>query len=165
MTVFEWQADTVEAACKMVAYWISTTPAEKLSWRPAVEGSSKTRSILEFTQECVNLNRSFASVFQGNPVSLSPEESMAGGGETPFGGSGEVAQRELVESAVDLAKVIRGLDESCFTRAYDLGFAKFSGAMILRIAAANTYYHGGQLNYVQLLYGDAEMHFPPGFGE
>ncbi len=64
-------------------------------------------------------------------------------------------------SGKQLADAVRGLDDAAFSREYQTPFGAMKGSDLARIAMANMYYHGGQLNFIQLLYGDKEFRFPP----
>ena len=44
---------------------------------------------------------------------------------------------------------------------YDLPFGQFPGSFCITVPAWNMIYHCGQVNYVQLLYGDDVFHMPP----
>ncbi len=155
MTVQEWQAEATERAARMLAHWMETTAADRLDWHPAVEDRSQARSVLEVVWECVNANRRLAATLQGQPA----PQGAAGG--TPRPDSVDEINQQLLSSARDLAEVIRRLDDAALERTYQLGPGTVTGAFLVQLPASHMAYHGGQVNYIQSLYGDTEFHFPP----
>jgi uncharacterized damage-inducible protein DinB len=153
-TIFEWQAKAVEDAARNVAFWVSTTPEDKLSWEPKAEGEdSKSRSIYSQIHECTQVNRRFANLLNGGTNGpWDPEPHYANSAE---------AEADLKASATELAAAIRGLDEEAFAKEYTTGMGQMSCAAILSLTVNNMYYHGGQINQIQLLLGDEEFRFPP----
>ena len=55
MTVFDWQARSAENAANMLAYWVETTKAEWIDKQPSADPESKTRSILDYVNECIGV--------------------------------------------------------------------------------------------------------------
>jgi hypothetical protein len=153
MTVQQWQSRIIERAAEALAYWVETTPEDKVDWTPPVEGSAGIRTILQQAEEIVGLNTALTRLLSGS----APEKS-----ERKLSSRAEAAQA-LRESATALAAVVRDMPDSAFTQEYDTGWAKLSGAVLIELAANNMHYHGGQVNYVQMLAGDKEFHFPDSF--
>lgn len=77
----------------------------------------------------------------------------------------EDAMKDLVASAEELATTIEHLDDSALLRTYETGLGPVKGKFLLEMPVNNMYYHGGQLNLIQLLYGDPEFHVPKDFTE
>jgi len=152
-TVFEWQAGQIEAAAKNVAFWVSTTPEDRLSWEPKAEGeNSKTRSIYDMIHECSQVNRRFANLFMGTPNGdWVPQHAYT---------SSEQAQNDLIASAHEFAEVVKGLDDGALNREYTTPRGSMKGSFMLSLVVGNLYYHGGQINQIQLLLGDEEFRFP-----
>lgn len=158
MTVQQWQAKVIERAAEAVAVWLETTPEEKLGWIPLVEGSAGVRSILQQMEEVSGINFAMAGLLRGEARDPAAEEKDKGTITT-----GAQAVQQLKESARTLAAAVRDMPDSAFTQVYDTGWAKLSGAALIELAANNMIYHGGQINYVQMLAGDKEFHFPNSF--
>lgn len=155
MTLFEWQAKLIERAAIFLGHTLETTAPDKQGWSPTCEGDAKARSPLEQVGECIGFNKMCAAVLSG--ATLPPTD----GHEMPAApASAEQAKADLIASANELAEVVRNLDESSLTRSYNLPFGAFPGAVIIEIVCMNMQYHAGQINYVQLMCGDAEFHIP-----
>ncbi|HET6385329.1 MAG TPA: hypothetical protein VFJ58_18200 [Armatimonadota bacterium] len=150
-SVMEWQASVIEGAANALAFWVGTTREDRLNWTPSAEPDSKTRSVLEVAHECVGSNRRAAAILGG---STPPE------GPPPFTDV-VTAQQQLKESAKELADVVRGLSESDLTRTFQTGLGPMPGRLMVHLPAMNMIYHGGQVNYIQRLYGDTEFRVPP----
>jgi len=152
-SVYEWQAEQIEKMAKNVAYWVSTTPEDKLSWVPKAEGhETAARSIYDQIHECCQVNRRFANVLRGI-------ENGAWIEQPPYKSSKE-AEEDLKASASELAKVIRSLDEEALNRDYPTGGRTMKGSFMISLALDNMSYHGGQINLIQMLLGDGTFRFP-----
>lgn len=158
MTVQQWQAKLIERAATALAVWVETTPEDKLAWIPPVEGAAGVRTVLQQVEEVVGINASMAGLLRGEKRDPAEEEKSAGGITTRT----EAVER-LKASATELASAIRDMPDSAFTQVYDTGWAKLPGAVLVELALNNMMYHGGQVNYVQMLAGDKEFHFPEDF--
>lgn len=87
-------------------------------------------------------------------------------GETPVESDGtmiadaETAAQEVKASAAELAAVIGSMDAAALD---EMVMAPWGQEMskygLAQMAAINTIYHDGQLNYFQALHGDGEMHW------
>lgn len=150
MSIFEWQASSVEFIAGALAHNIGATRADWLSKQPKVDDSSDTRSVLDQAGECIRVNRMAAALLSGGV----PEQSEW----APS--SSDEAQRELVASATELASVIRGLDESILTQKFPVPWGEAEGRFMVVMPTFNMAYHMGQVAYAQRLYGDTENHFP-----
>ena len=150
-SVMEWQASVIEGAANALAFWVGTTREDRLDWTPSAEPDSKSRSVLDVAHECVRSNRRMAAILSGSPPSEGP---------APFTDSA-TAQKNLTESAKALADVVRGLDESALTQLFQAPWGPMPGRVMVQLPAMNMIYHGGQINYIQRLYGDTEFRVPP----
>jgi hypothetical protein len=150
-SLFEWQASVTVGAAKNLAHWILRTRTDKLRWRPSTDPESESRNIFEQMEECVRVNRLIARWLQ---------DDLAAEVKAVQLDSAEQTMAELVSSAEQLAAVIRDLNESVLARVFETQWGPLSGRELIVIPMANMYYHGGQVNFVQCLYGDTEMHFP-----
>src|SRR5438128_197930 len=148
MTMFEWHASLIEGASDRVAFWIEKTRDDKVAWAPKIEGSCNTRSALEVGGECVTVNRRNAALFHGE----TPSEE-----EATFTNATDCA-RELRASGAELGAAIKKLTPASLKQMYQTRFGPMPGVVLLQISLGNLYYHGGQENMIQLLYGDPTCH-------
>lgn len=151
--LFEWQAEKIEEAARNLAFWVSATPEDRLSWQPKAEGlETVARTIYDQIHECSQVNRRFANVLRGienGPWTENP----------PYFCSSE-AESDLKASATELATVVKGLDDDSLDRDYPTGKRSMKGSFMISLALNNMYYHGGQVNLIQMLLGDGEFRFP-----
>lgn len=152
-TVYEWQASEIENAARVMAHWVSTTAEEKLGWKPrSKEGGGEGRDIYDQVFECSQVNRRIANTLQGIPNGEWIKDSTYT--------SSAQATEDLKASAAELASVVRGLPDDALTREYTTGMGPMTGGVCISMALGNMYYHGGQINLIQMLLGDTEFHFP-----
>ena len=155
MTVPHYMADATERAAAFLTHFVESTPPEKRDWLPALDGAVDLRSMLDMIGECILANHMFASVLQGAPPpSASPIEAPR-----PFE-SWEDGKRQLAESAKALADVIRALTDADLEKTIVTRRGPLPCAHVIEMATRNMHYHTGQVNLLQLLYGDAVFHFP-----
>lgn len=138
----------------IIAHWVETTPADKLGWQAPGEGEAKGRSVYDMLVEISNVNRSFAARLNG-------VEPASGEGKTYS--SPEEAMRDLQDSAKELANAVRSQSDDVLTKHFDLWNTQVPGEILITLPMDNMIYHGGQINMVQILCGDAEFHIPPAF--
>jgi len=158
MTVQQWQARIIERGGEALAYWVETTPDDKLGWVPPLEGSVGIRTVYQQVEEISGINAAMAGLLRGETKDPAAEEK----GDGSISSKAQAVER-LNESARTLAAAVRDMPDSAFTQIYDTGWAKLSGAVLIELAANNMHYHAGQVNYVQMLAGDKEFHFPDSF--
>ena len=156
MNAMEWPAGVIERAAKTLAYWVETTNQDRLDWCPQTEDSSKTRCIKAQIEECIGLNLGLAAALRGETPSSDKDVHASGKEELDR----KSMIRGLASSGKELAEAIRGYNPADLDKEINLGFGPFPAAMLIEIAAGNLWYHGGQINMVQLLYGDTEFRFP-----
>jgi hypothetical protein len=152
LTATEYVAKQTERVADALAHFISTTPEDRLAWHVSGENGVKTRSILEQTAECIAVNRHFAALLRGTVGATRPEVNVA---------NGQDAQEQLVISARELAEAIRALSPEDLMRTYEHPRGQMLGENFIFGAVRNMIYHAGQLNFIQMLYGDTEFHVPP----
>lgn len=149
MTMFEWQAWAIENACESLAFWIEKT-GDKAGWAPKMEGCANTRCALELGSECVNVNKMMAALFRGDQ----PSQEQASFDTV------EGCTSALKASGKELADAVRKMTPADLAKNYETPFGPMPGQMLLQIALGNTQYHGGQINLIQLLYGDEKFYVP-----
>lgn len=152
MTVQEFQARKTERIAIALAHFVDSTPADKLDWCPATGDESCTRSVLGVVAECVACNRMIASLLC---CDVRTEEPM------PKVTDAASARAELKKSATEAAAAIRDLPDEALGRTYQMTSMTMSGEVLMDIPYRNMVYHGGQINYIQLLLGDKEFHVTP----
>lgn len=152
MTWQESQAHLVTGAALMLACSLEAMPAERLEWVPKVEGAVDLRSAMSLVAECIHTNTAIAGMLSG---AAPPEDS----GNPVLKDSAEAAT-QIRESAAQVAEAIRGLNDEALDKVYQTYFAAMPGRILLAVPMTNMMYHNGQLNLLQLLYGDSESHFP-----
>lgn len=156
MTVPDFVARQTERMAESLAHFIASTPADRLVWHPKLEEDHPTRSIMEQIGECVSVNRGLAALLRTGELTLPP-----GGWPEVHFDDGRDAQEQLVLSARELAEAIRPLTPEDLTRAYNHPRGPLLGENLILMGYRNMAYHAGQLNLIQLLYGDTEFHVPP----
>jgi uncharacterized damage-inducible protein DinB len=155
-TIAQWQARQIERAAIIMAGFVESTAEDKLRWRPAVDENSKTRSVLEQVAECAFANKRFLKILTGEGVPAPPAD-------WDVFASKEEAIEQLKSSAAELAKVVAGLDCAALARDYITHRGPMPGALVIQFPLRNMTYHMGQINMIQLLYGDADFHIGPEF--
>jgi uncharacterized damage-inducible protein DinB len=128
--------------------------AEQLTASPM----GAARNPLHFTAECIGFNRLVANAFVGKPSAMPSQEER----DAFFASIDtlEKAQAGLKRSADTLGAAIDQADEAKLTAE---GTAPWGEPMplymLVYMAADHMSYHDGQVNYIQTLYGDAEVHW------
>ncbi len=145
-TMFEWHASMLVGAAKNVAAWIKTTNEAKIDWKP----EDTCRTIAEQVKEMVGVNRGMGAILAGREKGDETEVDY---------GNRETAATELIASAKELAEVVRGLSADVLEKEFPIWGITLKGKQLITVALGNMYYHGGQINYVQLMDGDTEFHF------
>lgn len=156
MNAQDYMAEQIERMGPILAHFVATTAPEKLAWKPYLEGSAGTRSILEQIAECVGVNHYFAALLRGDAAEMFP-----GGMTVPELTDGQEAQSQFVASTEVFAAAVRGLDDEALTRIFQTRRGPTTGKNLMMAAYRNMAYHAGQINLIQLLAGDADFHQPP----
>jgi hypothetical protein len=155
LSAIEHHADLISRAGRLIAHFLLSTEPEKRSWSPSLGEGCEGRSAMEQVAECIGINSMLAAMMRGEQVE--PGEDGHG---SPKDLEPKDAARRVAESADNLASAIREGGAKVLDAEYQLPFGTFTGWAISEICMANMYYHCGQINYIQLLYGDKEFHFP-----
>ena len=127
-------------------------PGEKVTWRPLGEG----RDALDLLAEVAHINALAARVFEEravpphDPVGFERAKQEA---DTP-----EKAVALLRSSADRLAAAIESFPEGQLGDTVRIGPLTKTFAELMVFVYAHSSYHFGQVNYIQTLYGDREMH-------
>jgi hypothetical protein len=157
MTVQEYQAGCIERAGRTLAFYVETTLPERREWKPEVEGAAGLRSALDVVSECILVNGLIANILRTGQI---PATNPVHGAPRPFANAAEAGPM-LEESARELANTVRAMTDDDLTREFPWRRGPVSGAGLIEIPLRNMHYHGGQVNLLQLLYGDTEFRVPP----
>ena len=150
MTIGQWQARLI------LKTFVLSTPDDKVRWQPSLNENSQTRSILEQVGECIFANERFVYILQGETPPAPPTE-------WDTFGSKEEAIQELKRSAKALANVVEKLDCAALAKEYPTHRGPMPGALAIQFPVRNMTYHMGQINLIQLLYGDTDFHITTEF--
>lgn len=155
MDVFHWQAKLVRRSAHLLAHYLEQTSPDRLNWRPYLPESAEMRSAFDIVFECAKVNRRFTAL-------LLDREAAPAEKDHSYSSLAD-AKNDLLTSAEDLAKTIEGLPEAALDREFKTASGQVKGKFLLELPVNNMYYHGGQINMIQLLYGDPEFHRPADF--
>lgn len=156
MTVVEFQARKIERMAESLAHFIRTTRDDRLTWSAPGEEGSQARTVLEQASECVVVNRLFAALLRGEEVDV-----PAARNNPPQYADAKSAGTELMESARELAAAVRAMSDADLEKTYAHWRGPSRGEVVIEAGYRNMAYHAGQINFIQVLYGDSEFHVPP----
>ena len=151
-----WQARLIVKSAMIMATFVESTREDKLRWKPAIDESSKTRSVLEQVGECIYANVRFRHVLLGETFPAPPAE-------WDTFSSVEDATTQLKDSANQLADVVSAMDCAGLAKEYATHLGPMPGALAMQFPVRNMTYHMGQINMIQLLYGDTAFHIDEEF--
>jgi hypothetical protein len=155
MTVQEFQAGNIERAGQWMAHFLEQTQADKQDWTPTIEGAAGLRSALNMVGECILVNRLIAATLRGE----TPPPGRPMDAARPFTDAAEAGPM-LIESANELANAVRALSDEDLQREFPSRRGPMPGYVLIEIPSRNMQYHGGQMNMLQLCYGDTEFRVP-----
>ncbi|WP_158409140.1 DinB family protein [Fimbriimonas ginsengisoli] len=144
----------ISEACETYNSDLSHVPEDKLHAIPM--GAARTPA--SFTAECIGFNRFVARALRNEPVYMPGTEE----------------REAFVRSFDSLTKLQEGLTDSCGVVIEALAALEpeelaaevrapwgqpLPAYRLAYYAASHMNYHDGQINYIQSLYGDGEMHW------
>jgi hypothetical protein len=156
MTVMEFQAKKIERIAEALAHYVATTREDRLTWEVPGEGEAKGRSALDMVSECVVTNKMFAALLRGETPDVQAARANA-----PTFTDAETANAQLIASGKELGAAVRALTDADLARIFPFWRGPVTGEVLIEGGYRNMVYHGGQINFIQCLYGDAEFHVPP----
>ena len=156
MSAAEWQAISIERTAHRVAHWVEQTSPERFHWTPAGLDGETGRSVSDMAWEVIVLNFALAKVLAGEQPPWPPEEPA--GNNSASVGETAAALRESARAA---AASVRNLGMDDLEKTFSLGQRSMPGAMLCSLIHNHIMYHGGQICYIQTLYGDKTFSFPP----
>ena len=151
MDIFEGQAKSIERAAQWLAHSIGATAVDRLDWKPKADEKSDTMNVREIATQVIGGNYMIAGVLKGEAPSR---------GDGPAPATAEDAQRMVLESAKSVADVVRSADPAILGKVFETPMGQLPGVALMQMPAIHMDYHNGQINLIQRLYGDVEMHFP-----
>lgn len=151
--ILEWVRMGLVAALKRYQQDLEAIPADSF----AVSPGAKARSAADFTAECTYLNGRFAKILRcQEPEPFSMDSWMVATGEAA---DKTFACHAFKESADDLVAALDELGSEGIGKAVQ-GFRGPTPAYVVaNFAGMHVTYHDAQLNYIQTLHGDSEMHW------
>ena len=155
-SIAAWQARLIVKSAAILADFVKSTREDRLRWQPSIDENSKTRSVLEQVGECIFANERFCQILLGDAPPRPPENWDT------FEGAEDAVQK-LVESANRLAELVGAMDSAALARDYQTHRGAMPGALAIQFPVRNMTYHMGQINMIQLLYGDTEFHITDEF--
>ena len=150
MTIQEYVADQTERIAASLSHFVATTDPARLSWELTAEGGGHTRSVLDQIAECVGVNHRFAALLRGE---LTPDIPSA-----PH--SAAEVEAQLTASAGELAAAIRAVPDNALDNVIETPRGAVIVKNLILASYRNMAYHAGQINFIQMLAGDAEFHAP-----
>jgi hypothetical protein len=135
-----------QAAANLV-HWIRCTSPDILTWTPGDPACSKSRSIIEFANECIDVNTRFGAAAKNQPIQ----------GGLPASDDIETIIEGILSSAKSFGDTLIELGDSRLEETREIRIGSLPVSALAKIAMANMYYHGGQVNAYQLMRGDTEF--------
>jgi hypothetical protein len=134
-------------------------PADKIDWK--AEG--KGRSVLDQLQECAQAPMWFTGIVQNfeNPPDMSPEKFQEMVEKRKTWDTIDKCEEAMRQNSSALYEAIKSIPEDQLQKTNEFSFApgkQFSLANMMFGHYWNLTYHIGQVNFIQTLYGDNEMH-------
>jgi uncharacterized damage-inducible protein DinB len=156
MTIGQWQARQIQRSARILSHFVLSTREDRLRWCPATEDDSKTRSVMDLVGECVEANRRILAYIRGDQIGPRPASFDI------YPTVGEAVEA-LHASADDLAAEIAKLGPDDLMREVQTHRGPMPAALAMQFPMRNMTYHMGQINMIQLLYGDTEFHINESF--
>jgi hypothetical protein len=140
----------LEAHLPMLTNAAKSTPDDKLDWKP----ESTARSAREVFTEAV--------IMLTNTAGMLNERKMPDTYEATVSAYAAMSINELITQAHTdlevLSKAILAFPDSDFEQTLELPWGTMSFFDIMTYPYWNMMWHAGQINYIQTLYGDQQMH-------
>jgi hypothetical protein len=156
----KFQEYIVEATRKAAAEafrYAKVVPADKIDWSPLDKG----RSVLDQCRELAMTPTWAAEIIEGVPMDWSPEAMAAVKQEQSQWTTVEVCEAEFNRRLERMVSAFNGVTDEGLKNTKFLPFdggRDFTFAEMMEYPRWNATYHLGQIAYVQILYGDGEMH-------
>lgn len=156
MTIKQLIIDLSTQATDGLFHRARQVPADKLEWRPLDEG----RSVLNIASECALSPLWGVEVVQNNGLEMTPEMAAEFEAKVAALTSLDLAEKTARENLSTLIEFINALPEEKLSQTITMPFGRsteWSVPDVLLLHYWNATYHGGQICYIQTLYGDKSM--------
>lgn len=156
MTYPESMATITMDALESLMKTARAMPEERLTWQPMEVG----RNVINQLAECIQVARWFTRIFTERDASFFTPEFIGA----------QRTERETWTTLADIERDIFGAHEALVAAMRAFPEGELEGSIEFRPGWAPTYrqmcyfplrnlwYHFGQVNYIQTLYGDKDMH-------
>lgn len=122
----------------------------------ALKPGGSARSAFDFTYEVVVVNRRFMTRLRGETPPVLGDGWIVAPVEFC---SREVAISQVRESMDDVLNHLHGVDEAGYEAEIQLASGAWSLFRVVTFLARHANYHDAQLNYLQAMSGDGEVHW------
>ncbi len=157
MTIQEYMVDSTKRAAAEAFRYAKLVPADKLEWSPLDNG----RSVLEICRELTMCPKWAVDIINGVPMEWTDESFAAIKVEQSQWKTAEDCQAEFDVRFEKLAALYLGISDEKLKETRFLPFdggRDFTVLEMMEYPRWNLNYHLGQIAYIQILYGDKEMH-------
>jgi hypothetical protein len=138
---------------RRITYGLDRTPDDRLDWRPAPDAPSPLEMALRISVFATNVSQYIRT-------GAFPERR-----EPPVATNREEAKTLVDAACAALAEAVAGITDEALERPV---MAPWGGQVPLRemmwFIPGGLMYYQGQLNYLQLAYGDTDPNMPPNWG-
>lgn len=157
MRIQDYFVATTQRAAEEAFRSAKAVPADKLEWSPEDVG----RSVLDLCRELAMTPKWAVDTIEGVQGDYSEEAMTALKNEQAAWKTVEDCQAKYEEHAVAMNELFRNLPDERLAETRWLpyyGGRDFSMIEMMEYPRWNLNYHAGQISYIQILYGDKEMH-------
>lgn len=153
MTVQTFMCDRIVQTGKLIVHWVEVMPAERREWIPEIVGSVQNRSVNDILGELIAVNRLVTNALTGGePPAMHPMVAPR-----PFTNVSEALPMFVATLDEAIAELIT-IEDSELEQEICVGTRRMRPIDFFEIIYRNLWYHGGQLNLLQLQYGDDTFH-------
>lgn len=140
--------EKTQQANKELSIGLKYIPDDKLTWVPA----GKAKPPLQIVADCAAAYRWAAATIRGAPAG--PPEQKVDASPTRAD-----AVERLEAGLADLVAALDEVTEEQSAQKRQMPWGEETVANLMWLGHWHSIYHAGQLNYIQTLLGDTEMHF------
>ncbi len=146
--------DFLDQAGRFYLTDLTHIPDDKIDVQPM----GAARTVRDFTAECINFNLMAGAALRGDDNSMPSEEERASL-------AGLLDSKDKLKAAIEgslqnITDALQTISEEGLARIVTAPWGEpLSAFRLAHVAATHMMYHDGQLNYIQALYGDSEVHW------
>ena len=155
--IVEQAVSYAESAKTRLIHALESVPDDKLTWSP----SPTAKTPLAIAAHAGMSNSNFASLLRGDPMPDLPFEklmAMMAEAENAIKTREEAVQIIEVKSAEAIA-ALNGLTQARIGEEVQTPFGSMSVKFIMTIIGRHMDSHAAQIDYLQTIWGDQQMHF------